>query len=66
MLDGSAGEGRVTLRVVDRWPAYEVVPATAPNGPPLRMVPERGETEVRMTLVAVGVEWRIADAERRS
>src|SRR3712207_7203375 len=27
VLDGSAAEGRVTLRVVDRWPPYAVAPA---------------------------------------
>ena len=66
MLDGSAGEGRVTLRVVDRWPPYAVVPAADVDGAALRSLPGRGDTEVRMTLEAGPGGWRIADAERRS
>jgi hypothetical protein len=64
VLDGSAAEGRVTLRVVDRWPAYEVVRAADAGGPALRPVEGRGEAEVRMTLVATAEGWRIASAER--
>ena len=64
VLDGAAAEGRVTLRVVDRWPAYEVVRSADPGGPALRPVGERGEAEVRMTLVATAEGWRIASAER--
>jgi hypothetical protein len=64
VLDGSAGESRVTLRVVDRWPAYEVVPATDVGGPALRSLLGRGEAEVRMTLEAGPEGWRIAWAER--
>ncbi|MDP9428402.1 MAG: protein kinase, partial [Actinomycetota bacterium] len=64
VLDGSAGQGRVTLRVVDRWPAYEVVPAADAGGPALRSLQGRGETEVRMTLEAGPEGWRIASAER--
>ncbi|WP_166487427.1 serine/threonine-protein kinase [Geodermatophilus obscurus] len=63
MLDGSAAEGRVTLRVVDRWPAYEVVHAADAGGPALRPMAGRGEAEVRMTLVATAEGWRIASAE---
>ena len=64
VVDGTPATGRVTLRVVDRWPAYEVVPAADPGGPALRPVGERGEAEVRMTLVATAEGWRIASAER--
>jgi eukaryotic-like serine/threonine-protein kinase len=63
-VTGGAAEGPVTLQVVDTWPAYEVVPAAAPDGPSLRAVPGRGETTVRMTLVATPGGWRIAGAER--
>jgi hypothetical protein len=63
VLDGSAAEGRVTLRVVDRWPAYEVVRAADAGGPALRPIAGRGEAEVRMTLVATPEGWRIASAE---
>jgi hypothetical protein len=63
VLDGSAAEGRVTLRVVDRWPAYEVVRAADAGGPALRPIAGRGEAEVRMTLVATAEGWRIASAE---
>ncbi len=65
VLDGSAGEGWVTLRVVDRWPPYAVVPAADVDGPALRSLPGRGDAEVRMTLEAGPGGWRIADAERR-
>jgi hypothetical protein len=64
VLEGTPGEGRVILRVVDHWPGYEVVPAADPGGPALRPVGERGEAEVRMTLVATPEGWRIASAER--
>ena len=63
VLDGSAAEGRVTLRVVDRWPAYEVVRAADAGGPALRPIAGRGEAEVRMTLVATAEGWRIASAQ---
>jgi hypothetical protein len=64
LLDGTPGAGRVTLRVVDRWPAYEVVRAADPGGPALRPVGERAEAEVRMTLEATAEGWRISTAER--
>ena len=64
VLDGSDDAGPTTLRVVDRWPAYEVVRAADPGGPPLRTVGGRGEAEVRMTIVATGEGWRISSAER--
>ena len=64
VLDGTPDEGRATLRVADRWPAYEVVPAADPGGPALRPVGERGLAEVRMTLVATAEGWRIESAER--
>jgi hypothetical protein len=64
LLDGTPGAGPVTLRVVDRWPAYEVVRAADPGGPALRPVRERGAAEVRMTLEATAQGWRISSAER--
>jgi hypothetical protein len=63
VLDGSAAEGRVTLRVVDRWPAYEVVRAADAGSPALRPIAGRSEAEVRMTLVATAEGWRIASAQ---
>ena len=63
VLEEAPGE-RVTLRVVDRWPDYAVVPASDPAGPALRPVAGRGEAEVRMTLAATDAGWRIASAER--
>ncbi|WP_091382941.1 serine/threonine-protein kinase [Geodermatophilus sp. DSM 45219] len=64
VLEEAPDGEQVTLRVVDRWPAYEVVPAAAPGGPALRPVPGRGEVEVRMTLAISDGGWRIASAER--
>jgi hypothetical protein len=64
VLEQAPGAERVTLRVVDRWPAYEVVPAADPDGPAVRPVAGRGEVEVRMTLAATAEGWRIATAER--
>jgi hypothetical protein len=60
----TSGAGPVTLRVVDRWPEYEVVRAADPGGPALRRVGGRGEAEVRMTVEATAEGWRIASAER--
>jgi serine/threonine protein kinase len=64
LVDGTPGAGPVTLRVVDRWPAYEVVAAADPGGPPLRTVGARSEADVRMTVVATAEGWRISSAER--
>jgi hypothetical protein len=64
LVEGMPGAGPVTLRVVDRWPAYEVVAAADPGGPPLRTVGGRGEAEVHMTVVATAEGWRISSAER--
>ncbi|WP_324278672.1 hypothetical protein [Blastococcus brunescens] len=60
------GEGtdRVELDLVDRWPAYDVVPAGAPDGLALRTVPGRPETTVRMVLVRSDDGWRIEAARR--
>ncbi|MFW3170775.1 serine/threonine-protein kinase [Geodermatophilus sp. CPCC 206100] len=66
VVDGGAVEGRVTLQVVDTWPAYEVVPVGAPEGPARRSVDARGEAEVRMTLVLGDGGWRLDSAERTS
>ena len=64
LVGGTPGAGPVTLRVVDRWPDYEVVAAADPGGPALRTVGGRGEAEVRMTIEATTEGWRIASAER--
>jgi eukaryotic-like serine/threonine-protein kinase len=64
VVDGGVGEGRVTLDVVDAWPAYEVVAAGEPEGPVLRTVDARGEAQVRMTLAGGDGAWRIDAAER--
>ncbi|MGK5171292.1 serine/threonine-protein kinase [Geodermatophilus sp. CPCC 205761] len=64
VVDGGVAQGRVTLQVVDTWPAYDVVAVGAPDGPARRSVDARGEDEVRMTLVAVDGDWRIDSAER--
>ena len=64
LVGGTPGAGPVTLRVVDRWPDYEVVRAADPGGPALRTVGGRGEAEVRMTIEATAQGWRISSAER--
>jgi hypothetical protein len=64
LVGGTPGAGPVTLRVVDRWPDYEVVRAADPGGPALRRVGGRGDAEVRMTVEATAEGWRIASAER--
>jgi hypothetical protein len=64
LAGGTPGAGPVTLRVVDRWPDYEVVRAADPGGPALRTVGGRGEVEVRMTIEVTAEGWRIASAER--
>ena len=64
LVGGTPGAGPVTLRVVDRWPDYEVVRAADPGGPALRTAGGRGEAEVRMTIEATAEGWRIASAER--
>ncbi|MGY1691731.1 protein kinase domain-containing protein [Geodermatophilus sp. SYSU D01105] len=56
-------DDRVTLHVVDRWPAYEVVGAEE-EGPALRSVEGRGEAEVRMVLRETDRGWRIERAEK--
>jgi hypothetical protein len=55
---------RVEMDLVDRVPAYEVVAATAPDGPALRTVAERAEATVRMVLARTTEGWRIDSAER--
>jgi eukaryotic-like serine/threonine-protein kinase len=54
----------VTLRLVDRWPAYAVVAAAVRDGPVLRTEPGRGESAVRLVLARTPDGWRIASAER--
>jgi hypothetical protein len=53
------------LDLVDRWPAYEVAAAGDRDGPPLRAVPGRPDTAVRMVLARTADGWRIESAERR-
>jgi hypothetical protein len=60
--DGSGD--RVEMDLVDRWGDYEIVPAGAPDGPAVRTVPGRAESNVRMVLVRTGEGWRIDTAER--
>ncbi|SNX94950.1 Serine/threonine protein kinase [Geodermatophilus sabuli] len=64
VVQGGAATGRVTLDVVDTWPAYDVVATSAPDGPALRTVEDRGQVEVRMTLVQADGRWRIDSAQR--
>jgi hypothetical protein len=64
VADEEATGVRVTLDVVDTWPAYDVVAVTATDGPALRSVSARGEAEVRMTLVETERGWLLEGAER--
>jgi hypothetical protein len=55
---------RAQLRLVDRRPAYEVVPAGTPSGAgAVGGAPARGDAAVRMVLVATSGGWRIDSAE---
>jgi hypothetical protein len=55
---------RVELRLVDRWPGYDVVPAGRPDGPALRAGAGRPEAAVRMVLALTPAGWRIDQVER--
>jgi hypothetical protein len=55
---------RVELRLVDRWPGYDVVPAGRPDGPALRAGVGRPEAAVRMVLASTPAGWRIDQVER--
>jgi eukaryotic-like serine/threonine-protein kinase len=55
---------RAVLQVVDRVPAYEVVPSA--GGPAVRSEPGRGEVTVRMVLRRSADGWRIESAQRVS
>ncbi|SFP33282.1 Serine/threonine protein kinase [Geodermatophilus dictyosporus] len=57
-------DGRVVLRLVDSWPAYDVVAADDPDGPPRRTEAGRGRTPVSMVLVRTPGGWRIESAGR--
>ena len=57
-------DGQVVVELVDEVPAYRVVAATAPGGPPVQEVAGRGAAQVRMTLLRTGAGWRIAGAVR--
>jgi eukaryotic-like serine/threonine-protein kinase len=50
--------------VVDSRPDCAVVSASAPDGPPLRTEPGRGEVAVAMVLVPGPDGWRIGTAGR--
>jgi hypothetical protein len=54
---------QVRVELSDRWPGYAVVPAGAPESPPVRTEPGRGPAPVRMVLVRTAEGWRIAAAE---
>jgi hypothetical protein len=58
------GDSRVEMDLVDRWAGYDVVAAGDPDGPALRTVPARPETNVRMVLVRTDDGWRIESAQR--
>ena len=62
-VGGGGDSGTVDL--VCRWPAYEVAAAGDPDGPPVRTVPGRSDTAVRMVLARTADGWRIESAERR-
>ncbi|MGZ4572874.1 MAG: serine/threonine-protein kinase [Blastococcus sp.] len=57
-------DGATEVRLVDRWPAYEVVPAGRPEAPALRTGAARAEAAVRMLLVRTPAGWRIGEVER--
>jgi hypothetical protein len=59
----TAGE-RTELLLTDRWPRYDVVPASRGTAMPLRTGAARPPTSVRMVLLRTAAGWRIADAER--
>jgi hypothetical protein len=61
---GPADDGTVQLRLVDSRPDCAVVSASAPDGPPLRTEPGRGEVAVAMVLVPGPDGWRIGTAGR--
>jgi hypothetical protein len=61
---GSTAEGRLTVRLVDGWPGYEVVSAVDPDGPARRSEAGRGEVTVAVTLLQTAAGWRIESAGR--
>ncbi|MGY1804571.1 serine/threonine-protein kinase [Blastococcus sp. SYSU D00922] len=58
------GTDRVEMDLVDRWAGYEVLAAAAPDGPALRTLPGRPESNVRMVLISTPEGWRIESAQR--
>ena len=60
----SGAGDRVELRLIDRWPAYDVVAADRPDGQALRAGAGRGDAEVRMVLVRTPAGWRIGEVAR--
>jgi hypothetical protein len=65
-VTGASVDGdRARLDLVDRWPDYEVVGGSAPDGPTLRTVSGRPDTTVRMVLLRTADGWRIESAERQ-
>ncbi len=61
---GPTADGRVTVRLVDSWPAYEVVAVAQPDGPARRTEVGRGEVVVAVQLVRTAAGWRIESAGR--
>jgi hypothetical protein len=59
-----ASGDEVRLELTDRWPDYEVVPASRPDGAALRSERGRGAAAVRIVLARTTDGWRIATAER--
>jgi hypothetical protein len=55
---------RAELRLVDRWPAYEVVPAASPSAAAVATAPGRADAGVRLVLVRGAAGWRIDSAQR--
>jgi hypothetical protein len=66
LTGSSGGGGRVELRLIDRWPGYDVVATSRPEGPAVRAGAGRPDAPVRMVLIRTPVGWRIGDVERMS
>jgi hypothetical protein len=60
----SAADGRVQLRLVDRWPGYDVVAANAPDGPALATAAPHAPAAATMVLVRTAAGWRVDSVTR--